>query len=317
MLCTAFDGDSNAVTLDVLSNEDLDALRQANGLGSKNASTQGITANAKSKRYLILTYQGEFDKVHYPMALQYCEAEDVSELKRTIIRLRDELEAGRKSQIDSKNLRELEILVTNYKSERDKLAKELNDAASRASQLQVEVDSLRNENHLLRTRAEVLESQIRNPSSAWNRPPRLGELPLASRSRTSSMALSPVHSVRKSPIRSHPGSRASSPIRYASPLHQIKSSSSPYRQTAIRKPPLSQTRRDVSPRKSLTGSSPKMVKQYKEGHSPMLPISPRQATPASPIESTPPPVVLSEVDARLQALQNFLKHQKLSAVGRV
>ncbi|KRX10182.1 hypothetical protein PPERSA_08585 [Pseudocohnilembus persalinus] len=44
------------------------------------------------KRYLIMTYCAEFDKVHYPMPLNYDENPDPEQLKSTVRRLRIELE---------------------------------------------------------------------------------------------------------------------------------------------------------------------------------------------------------------------------------
>ena len=299
MLVSAFDGDSGAVSLDLLTGEDLDVLRQANGLGSKSAPNQSAVVLARTKRYLILTYQGEFDKVHYPMALTYCDQEDVSELKRTIVRLRDEMDTIRKSQVDSKSLREVEVLVMSYKSEKDKLGRELAESHGVISQLQSEISSLQNENHLLQTKIQVLESHALRPSLPKGaiRPASNGA-PL--RSRASSLASSPANSLRSSPLRDRNAvSRGSSP-----------KGPSPYRQPMARRPPVSPRRpmgqavspirqkRDVSPKRSLTGTLRPTVITNSVGSIDGLPG---------------PPVALSEVDARLQALQNFLRHQKATA----
>ena len=45
-----------------------------------------------NKRYLILTYAAEFDRVHYPLPLMYEEYPDPEDLKRTIVRLRGALQ---------------------------------------------------------------------------------------------------------------------------------------------------------------------------------------------------------------------------------
>jgi len=52
-------------------------------------------AALSNKRYLILTYQGEFDRVHYPLPLAFDEFPDPQELKRTIAQLRGEEGGGR------------------------------------------------------------------------------------------------------------------------------------------------------------------------------------------------------------------------------
>jgi hypothetical protein len=49
------------------------------------------TASRSSKRYLILTYAVEFDRVHYPLPLSPAEAPSIAVLQRQIRRLRKEL----------------------------------------------------------------------------------------------------------------------------------------------------------------------------------------------------------------------------------
>ena len=46
-----------------------------------------------NKRYLILTYAAEFDRVHYPLPLIFEEHPDTAALQATIRRLRAELDA--------------------------------------------------------------------------------------------------------------------------------------------------------------------------------------------------------------------------------
>jgi coiled-coil domain-containing protein 61 len=317
MLISAFDSDSGAVSLDLLTGEDLDALRQANGLGAKAGPNQASVPLAKSKRYLILTYQGEFDKVHYPMALSYCDQEDTNELKRTIVRLRDELDSVRKSQVDSKSLREVEVLVMSYKSEKDKLARELTESQAEITRLNAEIASLQSDNHLLRTKVDVLQSQISTQSlprgavrpvsgsSSVGRPP--------IRSRGSSIASSPASSLRNSPLRDRNGSRASSPQRRPSPKGP-----SPYRQTLSKRSPAG---RDISPYRPRPPLYQKQTSSPKRGMSgglrlPLPSVGGSYDRDEIRIEQQPPPpppVALSEVDARLQALQNFLRHQKATA----
>ena len=44
----------------------------------------------KQKRYLILTLNGEFEKVHYPMPLAFLEEPDVGALRRTFTRMQSQ-----------------------------------------------------------------------------------------------------------------------------------------------------------------------------------------------------------------------------------
>jgi len=58
------------------------------------AKKQGITTqlpteavDVRSKRYLILTLTGEFEKVHFPLPLSYLEDPGVEVLRRTLTRM--------------------------------------------------------------------------------------------------------------------------------------------------------------------------------------------------------------------------------------
>ena len=96
MLNAAITRSSESVSLDLLTYADLEALRN-HKLG--HSSRQGSSPGAKpgwtqlnSKRYLILTYNVEFDRIHYPLALTYAGKPDPAVLQETIRRLRSELE---------------------------------------------------------------------------------------------------------------------------------------------------------------------------------------------------------------------------------
>lgn len=287
MLSSAFEGDSGSVSLDILTSEDLEALRQSSGLGAGPRTNQ---TGPSSKRYLILTYQGEFDKVHYPMALGQCEIEDVGELKRTIVQLRDDLETSRRSNVDSNSVREWEQMLAGFKSEKEKLVRDLSDYSIENNRLKDLVDSLKGDNQALRLRVEFLESQaITRRGSAAH-----------------SFVTSPANSLRRgpSPSRNRPPG-GSSPYGRRPPLPLLPPSS-PIRRRgqappSLRSSPASSTRSE----RNILGSSP----GRQMASSPQA--RRRPATAETPPSSSVP---LSEVDARLQALQNFLRHQKKSSV---
>ena len=97
MLLSALCQESDSVFVDLLTYGDLELLR------SKRASAGGGTSAAaaaqppqpaaqhSNKRYLILTYAAEFDRVHYPMPLQFEEHPDPRRLRATIRTLRAQL----------------------------------------------------------------------------------------------------------------------------------------------------------------------------------------------------------------------------------
>ena len=84
MLIKGLEGGNGSVVADLLSAQELDSLRVKRP-GKLGALTARVGNN---KRYLILTYSVEFDKVHYPLPLIYEEREDPKHLKDTVIRLK-------------------------------------------------------------------------------------------------------------------------------------------------------------------------------------------------------------------------------------
>mmetsp|Transcript_93109 Transcript_93109/g.299686 ORF Transcript_93109/g.299686 Transcript_93109/m.299686 type:complete len:670 (+) Transcript_93109:76-2085(+) len=92
MLLSALAQESDAVYLDVLTARDLEMLRRhANPQGPPTTSTSGQS----DKRYLILTYRAEFDKVHYPLPLPLEERSEVDTLRAQLARARAELSEAR------------------------------------------------------------------------------------------------------------------------------------------------------------------------------------------------------------------------------
>ena len=76
--------------------EALKRMREAPAAGG--APARPPAHQHASKRYLILTYTSEFDRVHYPVPLGDEAEPDVRSLQRTCMRLRDELRAVRALQ---------------------------------------------------------------------------------------------------------------------------------------------------------------------------------------------------------------------------
>lgn len=103
MLATAFTEEKDSVLfVDLLTFADLELLKARKNGGQLPTSRSAASIEAANraptnKRYIILTYNGEFDRVHYPLPLLYEDplAPNVNSLRRTIVRLRKAL----KSQI--------------------------------------------------------------------------------------------------------------------------------------------------------------------------------------------------------------------------
>ncbi|XP_030073942.1 centrosomal protein CCDC61 isoform X4 [Microcaecilia unicolor] len=107
MLESALMQSSESVTLDLLTYADLEQLRNRKmGSGIWHAPTTKSAA-LNSKRYLILIYSVEFDRIHYPLPLPYVGKPDPVTLQKVIRELKDELSLLKSKQ--SKDYRDIEI----------------------------------------------------------------------------------------------------------------------------------------------------------------------------------------------------------------
>lgn len=86
---------SDSISLDLLTYNDLEQLRTQK---LKHRLSRTSTNNAYSnRRYLILRYCVEFDRIHYPIPLDYCGPPDPALLQSTILKLQKELEQTKAS----------------------------------------------------------------------------------------------------------------------------------------------------------------------------------------------------------------------------
>ena len=86
MLITAITKSSESVYVDVLTHHDIE-MQNARRSTHKPTTDPAIA----KRRYIILSYMVEFDKVHYPLALNFNEHVDSHRLKLTIKRLTEQL----------------------------------------------------------------------------------------------------------------------------------------------------------------------------------------------------------------------------------
>ena len=87
MLLAATVDDSDSVFVDLLTYADLEALKSKRAGAPPRAALSSKTNN---KRYLILTYAAEFDRVHYPLPLLHEDAPSADALRATVARLKRE-----------------------------------------------------------------------------------------------------------------------------------------------------------------------------------------------------------------------------------
>ncbi|XP_006901340.1 PREDICTED: coiled-coil domain-containing protein 61 [Elephantulus edwardii] len=90
MLESALTQSSESVTLDLLTYTDLESLRNRK-MGGRPGPLAPRSAQLNSKRYLILIYSVEFDRIHYPLPLPYQGKPDPVVLQGIIRSLKEEL----------------------------------------------------------------------------------------------------------------------------------------------------------------------------------------------------------------------------------
>lgn len=86
MLLTALKGTSESLQLDLLTHQDIENQPMRKGL------TRTTDPIIMKRRYLIMSYLSEFDKVTYPIPLNFNESPSIERLKLTIHRLSQEIQ---------------------------------------------------------------------------------------------------------------------------------------------------------------------------------------------------------------------------------
>ena len=92
MLENAINQESAAVTLDLFTYDDLESLRKKRQGQAENLTHhhQPASTQLANKRYLILTYNAEYDRIYYPLSLPYCGKPDPVSLRQQIRQLKAE-----------------------------------------------------------------------------------------------------------------------------------------------------------------------------------------------------------------------------------
>jgi coiled-coil domain-containing protein 61 len=164
MLLSALHQSSDSVYVDILTFADLEALRSK---AARKAPSTSSASKDNNKRYLILTYAAEFDKVNYPLPLSFIDEPSAHDLKSTVNRLRAELQLLRKS-----GSRPAELAVHKLEKENAALKAQLRqlervpDSASRTRQIEIERDDLKANFDSLRAESkreiETVRAQCKN-----------------------------------------------------------------------------------------------------------------------------------------------------------
>ncbi|XP_074075315.1 centrosomal protein CCDC61 [Macrotis lagotis] len=164
MLESALMQSSESVTLDLLTYTDLETLRNRK-VGPRPGPLAPRSAQLNSKRYLILIYSVEFDRIHYPLPLPYQGKPDPVVLQGIIRSLKEELAElrsrdGRDAEI--RHLREQLNRAVNEKRELEAaLGRAREEAGSRAT--------THREVAVLKTMVANLEEELRRERGQHHR----------------------------------------------------------------------------------------------------------------------------------------------------
>ncbi|XP_004867178.1 coiled-coil domain-containing protein 61 isoform X2 [Heterocephalus glaber] len=172
MLESALTQSSESVTLDLLTYTDLESLRNRK-LGGRPGTMAPRSAQLNSKRYLILIYSVEFDRIHYPLPLPYQGKPDPVVLQGIIRSLKEELSRlrGLDAQ-DARDTRDTEIWhlreqVSRLASEKRELEAQLGHSREEA----LAGRAARQEAEQLRGLVRGLELELRQERGLGHRTP--------------------------------------------------------------------------------------------------------------------------------------------------
>jgi coiled-coil domain-containing protein 61 len=165
MLSAAFtEAKDNVLYVDLLTSSDLEMLkaRKSTGGDSHGGQFQASSGGVSNKRYIILTYSGEFDRVHYPLPLVHEDplAPNIASWKRTIKRLRQQVKDKPKHGVNSSVIDPEDLDSSLFNSEKDK---------NRDTVRQI-VTQLRQENTELKHRLRQMESRANSTNSMGKGP---------------------------------------------------------------------------------------------------------------------------------------------------
>ncbi|XP_067681537.1 centrosomal protein CCDC61-like isoform X2 [Haliotis asinina] len=171
MLESAISQTSDSVSLDLLTYADLESLRQRKSGSTIKSSIPAPRATVlNSKRYLILTYTVEFDRIHYPLPLPYVGKPDPRQLQEIIRKLKGEIKVMRHQGISETKMRENERLhKENSRLQRDKEALEADFLQYRRELKSTSAGSAANDVRMLKTLVKNLEEDLMKEKSKHQR----------------------------------------------------------------------------------------------------------------------------------------------------
>ncbi|XP_029781671.1 coiled-coil domain-containing protein 61 isoform X1 [Suricata suricatta] len=170
MLESALTQSSESVTLDLLTYTDLESLRNRK-MGGRPGPLASRSAQLNSKRYLILIYSVEFDRIHYPLPLPYQGKPDPVVLQGIIRSLKEEL--GRLRGLDGQDARDSrETEIWHLREQVSRLASEKRELEAQLGRSREEAlagRAARQEAEALRGLVRGLELELRQERGLGHR----------------------------------------------------------------------------------------------------------------------------------------------------
>jgi len=154
----ACNGDSNcAVSINLHTYEHLEALIQN--------KTQKVSNRAKNKRYLILTYEADYDRVQYPLCLKYTTPSSAEMLKE-LAKLRRQIQCYRRKEKENQDGLITKSSKTSLLEENRRLKLLLERDAPDAAHLQDNLEAIEYEVEELRMLLEQKDEELHNYKQA-------------------------------------------------------------------------------------------------------------------------------------------------------
>lgn len=174
MLESALAKGSNSVSVDLLTYGDLESLRNQQhhrtGYGTQHIPGAKTRSQLHSKRYLIMTYTVEFDRIHYPLPLPYVGKPDPVQLQETIRKLREENQHLKEQLMKGSRT----AALTHLQKENDNLTKEKLEIQKQFETFQREVKHTSKANtakeiRVLKKVVQNLESELMKEKNKYQR----------------------------------------------------------------------------------------------------------------------------------------------------
>ncbi|CAF4285172.1 unnamed protein product, partial [Adineta steineri] len=170
MLENAINQDSTSVNIDLFTYDDLEALRKKRQGQSENLTHHTTNIQLANKRYLILTYNAEYDRIYYPLSLPYCGKPDPVILMQQIRQLTTENRllkskaSSNRSNNSNDQQQQIELLRQMVRASEDALTKERTTITTAKNDnyrvLNDQVESLKTSERQLKSKVRSLVNEI-------------------------------------------------------------------------------------------------------------------------------------------------------------